>query len=245
MKEIIQFESFQLEIWRRARQRSLRLSVRVDGRLRVTCNRGVAKRDILRFVGESRDFIVRRMSEVENLRKKHPPKRYLSGETLLFLGEPLRVEVVWTWTSRIEVLRRDTEFEILAPLASSVVDRSRAIEQHYRREGRRYLTKRLCHWIERTGMRPRALAIRGQNTRWGSCTSGGLISLNWKLLATPPDVIDYVIVHELAHLQHMNHSPRFWQAVERWLPNYRDLRRRLKDLEMEVGLQFQRQVHCS
>lgn len=242
MKEIIQFESFQLEIWRRPRQRNLRLSVRADGRLRVTCNRRVAKRDILQFVDDSRDFIARRMLEVESVLKKHPPKRYLSGETLLFLGESLRVEVIWTWTSRIEIRRSEDEIEILAPLASTVIDRSRAIELHFRRVGREYLTQRMRFWIQHTGMRPRSLAIRGQNTRWGSCTSRGAISLNWKLLATPPEIIDYVIVHELAHLQHMNHSPRFWHAVERWLPNYRDLRRRLKEMETEVGVQFQRQV---
>ena len=64
------------------------------------------------------------------------------------------------------------------------------------------------------------MSIREQKTRWGSCTGGGHISLNWKLITAPPEALDYVVIHELCHLLVLNHSPRFWQLVEAQMPEY-------------------------
>jgi len=72
------------------------------------------------------------------------------------------------------------------------------------------------------------VTVRGQRTRWGSCSRRGTISLNWRLIQTPEDVRDYIILHELAHLRQMNHSDRFWREVERLCPDYRSAERWLK-----------------
>lgn len=238
MKEIIQFESLQIEIWRRPRQKTIRLTVKPDGRLRVTCNSRVAKRDILKFLGDSRAFIQKALAEVEKLKAKHPPKKYLSGEDVLFKGQSLRVEVVWTWNKRIEIKVEGDKFEILAPLNSSVPQRTKAVQDFYKNEGRKHLEVRVQHWSSKMGLRPRSLSVRGQTTRWGSCTEAGVISLNWKLMAAPEPVIDYVIVHELAHLEHLNHSPRFWRLVELHMPDYLKLRRWLREFQNQIATQF-------
>jgi predicted metal-dependent hydrolase len=85
---------------------------------------------------------------------------------------------------------------------------------------------------------PSHVSIRGQRTRWGSCSSEGAISLNWKLLAAPIDVIDYVIVHELAHIRHLDHSPQFWSLVETFYPDWRLAKLWLKEHEFSIGVQF-------
>jgi predicted metal-dependent hydrolase len=85
---------------------------------------------------------------------------------------------------------------------------------------------------------PRSFAVRGQTTRWGSCSARGQISLNWKLMAAPLEVIDYVIVHELAHLVHMNHSRRFWDLVGRFHPDWRSAKAWLSRHEPEINSQF-------
>ena len=66
------------------------------------------------------------------------------------------------------------------------------------------------------------ISVRNQRTRWGSCSARGKISLNWRLVQVPPSVRDYVILHEIAHLVHLNHSARFWTLVESFCPNYRE-----------------------
>jgi predicted metal-dependent hydrolase len=102
---------------------------------------------------------------------------------------------------------------------------------------KRWLTRKaeehLLHWLKRlsdkTGLSYAAASIRQQKTRWGSCSSRRLISLNARLLFLPPDVVTYVLVHELCHTKHLNHSHRFWRSVEFYLPDYRQFDRQLRD----------------
>ena len=78
--------------------------------------------------------------------------------------------------------------------------------------------------------KPLQVLIRSQRKRWGSCSSDGSIRLNWRIIMAEPALIDYVVVHELAHLAVMDHSPRFWKQVECALPDYRTRRHRLNDI---------------
>lgn len=237
-KEITQIENHQVEIWRRPYQRSLNLSVRSDGSLRVTCGRRIAVREVARFVLESQAFIAKRLLLVQALRAKYPERQILSGETFLFYGDEFPLEVVWTWAARIKVEILESHLEMLAPLSSTIADRQKALRLFYRRQAQLHLFERVEVWARRMSLQPKGISIRGQKTRWGSCSTSGELSLNWKLLAAPMPVIDYVVIHELAHLQHMNHSRQFWNLVAQYDPHWKASRRWLKDHEYEIATQF-------
>lgn len=100
-----------------------------------------------------------------------------------------------------------------------------ALQQWLRRRARRELGVWLDRISEATGLAYQRLSIRGQKSRWGSCSSEGNISLNYKLLFLPPEKVSYILLHELCHLRHMNHSPRFWQFMESLLPGAREVDR--------------------
>ena len=102
------------------------------------------------------------------------------------------------------------------------------LEGWYRERARRHLAARLDHWSAVMGVTYGRLAIRAQKTRWGSCSSKGNINLNWRLLFAPSAVADYVVVHELCHLRHPDHSPDFWGLVAHHVPDHRALRDRLR-----------------
>ena len=74
------------------------------------------------------------------------------------------------------------------------------------------------------------ITIREQKTRWGSCSSAGNLNFNWKLVLMPPEILEYVVVHELAHRKEMNHSSKFWAIVEQEMPDYQEWKQRLKEL---------------
>ena len=104
-----------------------------------------------------------------------------------------------------------------------------ALEVQYRKEARRRITERAAYFAEKMGVDYGRIAIKAAKTRWGSCSARGNLNFHWKLILMPPAILDYVVVHELAHRIEMNHSPRFWTQVERILPDYRERRRWLKE----------------
>jgi predicted metal-dependent hydrolase len=96
-----------------------------------------------------------------------------------------------------------------------------ALERWYRRQARDEIGQRLDAAAERAGTRYAGLSIRGQRTRWASCSSRGSMSFNWRLLLAPVEILDYVVEHEVAHLEVMGHSRRFWSLLGRRCPDYR------------------------
>ncbi len=94
-----------------------------------------------------------------------------------------------------------------------------------------YIPQRVSYYAQRMGVTYGRICIREQKTRWGSCSSKGNLNFNWKLILMPREILDYVVVHELAHRREMNHSASFWRIVEAELPDYRERRRALKEYD--------------
>lgn len=113
---------------------------------------------------------------------------------------------------------------------------ARALCRFAEAEARLHLTDRVRYWSGQMGMRPSGISFRRQKTRWGSCSSEGHVSLNWKLIFAPEAVIDYVVIHELAHLKHQDHSKDFWDLVEKYDPEARLHRRWLRDHQNETRI---------
>jgi len=103
-------------------------------------------------------------------------------------------------------------------------------------KARAYLTSRAEHFAGIMGVRFKEIKISSAHTRWGSCNAKGTINFAYRLVLAPPELADYVVVHELAHLVELNHSKRFWRLVDRILPDYKDRERRLQ--EWQNGLEF-------
>jgi len=113
-------------------------------------------------------------------------------------------------------------------LARDAVRLPAEVEAHLRRAAARELPARLGELARAHGFAVAAVSVRNQRTRWGSCSRSGRISLNWRLVQMPPDVRDYVLLHELTHLRHPNHSPRFWRELARLCPHHAEARRFLR-----------------
>lgn len=107
--------------------------------------------------------------------------------------------------------------------------------KEYRRQAAKTLAERTAYWAERMGVTYGRITIREQVTRWGSCSAKGNLNFNYQLAYLPQELLDYVVVHELSHRRHMNHSAEFWQEVEKYYPAYEVCRKRLKEIRMVEG----------
>lgn len=149
------------------------------------------------------------------------PQRWENGATLAYFGGALVLSVVPS--GRVHVEKREMELIAGVPSNESAIVQ-RAVMQWYRREAARLLGQRTLVLASHYGIAPQPkVMISHAVSRWGSCNYQREIRFNWRLIKARHDLIDYVIIHELAHLKHMNHSPAFWKEVERMCPNYKKL----------------------
>ena len=115
--------------------------------------------------------------------------------------------------------------------------RLQVLENRYRNSARETFTKRVEFYHKATGGIYTSITIRDQKSRWGSCSSRGTLSFNYRLVFAPPAVLDYVVVHELCHLTHMNHSKDFWNMVASVMPDYKTYKNWLKEHGQELTLE--------
>ncbi len=122
-------------------------------------------------------------------------------------------------------------------LQQAELQRLAVMERRYRNAAKDYFVKRVALYHQFTGGVYHTITVRDQKSRWGSCSSRGTLSFNYRLIFAPPRVLDYVVVHELCHLTHMDHSANFWGMVERVMPDYRVYKQWLKEHGHELTLE--------
>lgn len=111
------------------------------------------------------------------------------------------------------------------------------LEKRYRNAARQQFESRVAYFHRITGGNYTSITVRDQKTRWGSCSSRGTLSFNYRLIFAPPVILDYVVVHELCHLTHMDHSKNFWNMVASVMPEYKECRKWLREHGQELSLE--------
>jgi len=207
----------------RARQYVLR--VLPDGTPRVTIPRWGSKRDALAFLDAQRDWVARQRAAQAARAQVRPSREWHDGHLLLLGGStiPLRRGSA----SRAGVVEQDGAL-VVTPRPRDGDDLRPVASAWLLLRARRILPPRLLVLAAQFDLTVTHVSVRNQRARWGSCATGGRISLNWRLIQTPDDVRDYVLIHELMHLRQPNHSARFWALVARACPGHEARRRWLR-----------------
>jgi predicted metal-dependent hydrolase len=158
-----------------------------------------------------------------------------SKGTLLLRGQPMQLHITTEATERAygRVEHSGDKLIVYLP-AGSEVDARLVLESWLRRQARHDLVNRIKERSRQMSVAPNRIYLMNQRTRWGSCSSKRNLSFNWRLVLAPPDILDYIVVHELAHLKEMNHSQRFWLLVRSFCPDFDRHKRWLKDNEWRL-----------
>ena len=216
-----------LSIIRSPRRKRIAFSAAPDGKVSILAPPGVPEAELLRVAEANLPLIDRLRRRASRLGAPRPRPTFAEGEQFFLWGKkyPLKFSRRVTAFDAAFILPAGTPEEVFSELAG-----------FYRTALRRYLAPRIREFAARAGLKFDRLRISGAETRWGSCSSSGTISFSWKLAQCPAHLIDYVIWHELTHIEEMNHSPRFWRKLEERLPGARSLRRELRRFERELPL---------
>ena len=176
-------------------------------------------RYIARFLEDSAQWVLRKLDAWE---ERRPARRlWLSGESLDYLGRQLRLQVLAAPYSLV-TLRDEQMLEVTMPEPTHSDAVRAAVIKWYRRHAMTHFRDRVVHFSAKLNVAPPRVFLSSARTRWGSCNVKHEVRLNWRLMQAGTPVIDYVVAHELAHLQELNHSVRFWRLVERIFPEFRE-----------------------
>lgn len=215
-----------------ARARYLKFRVTLDKGLEVVVPRGYDRRRIPEMLHSNRAWVDHALRRVEEVRRRQEADAARTVPTQICLpsvGKVWHVELVPTKSRTLSVVEAaDDRLQLRGPVDDvSLCDA--ALQRWLTRQAHEILIPWLRQVSRETGIPYVRTALRKQKTRWGSCSSQGTISLNVKLLLIEPDLVRYILVHELCHVRHMNHSKRFWKLVSSFYAPYKEAHRRLKE----------------
>ncbi len=200
------------------------LSVK-DGVLTVRLPFGGTRKAAEDFIGRNIGWVKKSLENAEE--RSHLPKGFTDGEDFSLLGKRRRLRIEESPEYREPVLTED-ELTVFVPNGGSRSDAVRQFSRYVCELCESRVKQAFDEYIPRLGLHPKKITIKRMTSRWGSCSSGGNISINLDLICFAQECIDYVVVHELCHLKHMNHGADFWRLVATCCPDYKRLREIMK-----------------
>jgi predicted metal-dependent hydrolase len=215
-----------------AQRKTVAIEVHPDLQVTIIAPEGSKLSAVENLIRKRAGWIVRQQRQFSTYAPQETPRAYVSGESYRYLGRQYRLKVLESQQEGVMMGRG-----LIYVMVSNKHDIKRVqivLEKWYRDNARKVFCERLksCYpRIERLGVPYPYLALRSMRTRWGSCNRSGRIILNPRLIQTPLNCIDYVILHELCHLKEHNHSKQYYQLLDQALPDWREQRRKLNEFE--------------
>lgn len=208
----------------RSKRKTFSIEIERDGSLVVRAPMKASMKSITGVVKTKSKWIARKQQQAREKYASIPTRRFVEGERFTYLGNyyPLVIDKA----ARHPLTFENNNFV----LSDEQVGKARdAFLDWYRQQARSVIAKRVQRYSSPSDSRYRKLKITNAQKRWGSCSARGNLCFSWRLIMAPREIIDYVVVHELAHIERKDHSCKFWDGVQAILPDYRSRRKWLKD----------------
>ncbi len=209
------------------KRKTMAIQIDKTGAVSVFSPIGVSEDFIRHQVKSKAKWITKKLMDAARTAETIIQRRFQCGHKFMYLGQTYILNIAIEKT-----LKGVFVLEGVLYIRTSKKDEEhikKLLMKWYRKQAEENLSERLVILGAKMGLKPRLVKVKEQKRRWGSCTFSGNIYLNWRIIMAPIEVIDYVIVHELAHLAHHDHSKNFWAVVERFMPDYRQRRQWLKN----------------
>ncbi len=207
------------------RRKTISLHIKEDGKLILYVPYHTPKEEIEGFLKEKESWVIKKISERERSIKERE-KAFIPGEKFLYLGEWYPLEIGETDSKGLPLKLSFGKFILDKDHLEGARD---LFIRWYKREAKEKMEGRVHYFSNRLQLFPKGLKITSAKYRWGSCSRDSRLSLCWRIIMAPLNVMDYVLIHELVHIKEKNHSKKFWTTLETILPDYRKHRLWLKE----------------
>jgi len=214
---------------RRKRQKYIRIRVRPD-KITVSAPRNCTQKEMKRFLHEKTDWIDATLSKMADKREALDQKKSMHNGEMLLRGrwKPLKNMGQHELASRWKFSENDDSVFYKTPDGSSDLPPDEVLLGYYRYLAKNEIPYRLYQFSEELPFQFKKVFIRSQKTKWGTCSSKGNLSFNWRLIKCPYWIWDYLFIHELCHTVHMNHSKEYWKLVGSYYPDFKKAKQWIK-----------------
>lgn len=173
-------------------------------------------------VKSKRMWIYRNLAEWRDLNSTAVVREWVNGETFLYLGRAYRLALITEQTEPLKLIegRFCLKRQLVDTGGSSAA--KKAFEVYYADKGFQRISERVKYYAPKIGVTASSINVKDMSFRWASCSKSGALNFHWKCMMAPAKIIDYIIVHELCHMHHRNHSNAFWNEVDKVMPDYRE-----------------------
>lgn len=207
---------------KRSRRSTADIVVERDGRVIVRAPEWADDALIASVVKDREYWIFKTLAEWRELNRSHVPREYRNGEGFLYLGRTYRLTL--DPDASMDLTLRNGRFHLKRELAADA-DGQRvreAFQNFYQQKGKEMIPGWVAYFAPKVGKQPISVSVRDTGHWWASCSVKGALAFHWKCMMAPRKIVDYIIVHELCHLRHRDHTDAFWNEVDKILPDYRE-----------------------
>lgn len=204
----------------RSRRATADIVIERDGSIVVRAPETIPDERIEDMVEAKRLWIYKNLAEWRDLNATRVLREYKNGEGFLYLGRSYRLLLVAEQNEPL--LLKNGRFSLRRDLvdAGSIAAAQSAFRDYYIARGQERISRRVNYYAPKVGVTPHALDVRELGHRWATCSPSGDLAFHWKCMMAPQTIIDYIVVHELCHFHHLDHTDAFWNEVDKVIPNY-------------------------
>lgn len=210
------------------KRKTLAITVAAPDKVSVVAPLGLKEEIIIDRVKSKAPWIIEKLYSFKDLQYTPLKKEYVDGESFLYLGRNYSLQLMVDENIKKPMVRIYQGKLMVTTPSRDEAPIKEAILVWYKNQAARKIGERVKYYNHKISKKPGKITIKEQQTRWGSCSSKGNLNFNWKTIMAPSPVLDYIVVHELCHLVHLNHSKDFWNLIASILPDYRERREWLK-----------------
>lgn len=207
----------------RSDRKTTSIYIERDGSVSVLAPEPFDRVKIESILENKRSWIYKNLAEWEDLNRTRVQREYVNGESFVYLGRNYRLQLVAKQDATLKLV--NGQFCLLKQAVCEAPDHFKVF---YKEKLKLKLAERVDSYASQLGVKPSSVKVMELKNRWGSCSAKGAINFHWKCAMLPLSVLDYVIVHELAHIKDASHSPKFWRTIEKVMPGYETQKNWLK-----------------
>lgn len=218
------------------KRKTLSIEVEAPNIITVKAPEGTTEDKILETVKTKSKWIVQKLFEIKEMEYRKRIKQYVNGESFIYMGRKYSLQIVLDDKVKLPEAKliRGKLYVYTYSKDEEIV--KQALENWYKDKAKEKVQERVDYYQQYFDVKPTKVTVKEQQKRWGSCTSKQELLFNWKCIMAPSPVLDYIVVHEMCHLIHMNHSKEFWEQLKRVLPDYEDRKAWLRNNGIKYDL---------